>query len=355
MKATGFINIRKWFAGVPYIVGGLAAVVFGFASVTGKAGVETAIGSDVSSGELRALTVESWDKDYTGGGYGWLLETNRDEQIQTKPGDPEPKYEPQYSNAEVDREVKLVKGTPGDVRENQNFDEARLLAVKFAFTFPGYNVATIRPPHVDNYAIERPRPYMNDQVVEGTAKPRNCYKDTNLSEYQSTKRAQFIDCIYGVEMPGIVKKISIWVAGRGNEYDLEGWIEDWKGDTHILKFGSLDFVGWRPLTVEVPDTVPQDIDSFPQIKTIVFTKFKIRSTPQTSLEPVYIFFDELRILTDVFEVHFDGAQLDFDRSDCERKNRLLKVIKRAARFPEHFREPVDCQKAPGPAAPIPAK
>lgn len=332
---------------LPVMAGAFTATILGLSMVSGYAGVETAIGSDVSAHELRAITVESFDQDFSGGGYAWEVHTNRDK----KPDDPNAPYEPVYSNAMVEREVKLVSGTPGDVRENQDFADAKVLGVKFAFTFPGFNVVSIKPPHVDQYVIERPRPMFNEQVVEGQIKPKSCYKDPAMAELELTNRGQFVDCIYGVELPGQVKQVSIWVAGRGNEYNLEGWFEDWKGDNHILNFGTLDFVGWRPLTIEIPDNIPQDVASFPQIKTLVFKQFKIRATPNTSMEKVILFMDELRVLTDIFEVYFDGAQLDFDQADCQRKNRLLKVIRRHARYPEHFRTPTDCSKAPGPATP----
>lgn len=309
-----------------------------------RAGVETAIGNDVSQDEFRAITVESWDRDYSGGGYGWEVFTDKD----TKTKGP---YQPIASNLQAEREVKLIKGTPADIKYNIGKEDVRILGVKFAFTFPGYNVVTIRPPAVDHYIIERPRPYLNEIALAENYKARSCYQNPSLSNIFRTQRAQMVDCIVGVELPGQVSKISVWVLGRGNEYTLEGWIEDWRGDTHIFKFGSLDFVGWRPLTITIPKSVPQEVDSFPQIKTLVFKQFKIRSTPQTSLETVYLFFDELRILTNIFEPHFDGAQIDFDKADCETKNRLIKLLRQHARNPEIY-ELRDCSKAPGPAQPI---
>jgi hypothetical protein len=200
--------------------------------------------------------------------------------------------------------------------------------------------------------VERPRPYLNELALAENYKARSCYQNPALSSVVTTQRAQMVDCVVGINLPGVVSKISVWVLGRGNEYVLEGWIEDWKGNTHIYKFGSIDFVGWRPMTIEIPKSVPQDVSSYPQIKTLVFRQFKLRSTPQTSLETVYVFFDELRVLTNVFEVNFDGNQIDFDRADCEQKNRLIKLIQSSARRPDLY-QLKDCSQAPGPAAPIP--
>ena len=73
MKTTR--HLRKFT--VPLLVGGAAAALVLFSRTANvQAGVETAIGSDVESSELRAITIESWDSDYTGGGYGWEVVTN---------------------------------------------------------------------------------------------------------------------------------------------------------------------------------------------------------------------------------------------------------------------------------------
>lgn len=334
----------KFKVSIPTLVAALTGISSMFLIDGVQAGVETAVGSDVTASELRAITVESWDRDYSGGGYGWEVLTDKDTRTQGP-------YQPAASNLQAEREVKLIKGTPADIRENQGYDQARILGVKFAFTFSGYNVVTIRPPAVDHYIVERPRPYLNELALAENYKARSYYENPALSSAVTTQRAQMVDCVVGVNLPGVVSKISVWVLGRGNEYELEGWVEDWKGDTHIYKFGSIDFIGWRPMTIEIPKNVPQDVSSYPQIKTLVFRQFKLRSTPETSLETVYVFFDELRVLTNIFEVNFDGNQIDFDRADCEQKNRLIKLIQSSARRPDLY-QPKDCSTAPGPAAPI---
>ena len=340
----------KIFRNYPIMAAVTIGVAIGLVSAVGSAqnrsGVKTSVGSDVSSLELRSITIESFDKDYTGKGYGWEVHTNRDNTYKGK-------YDPDWGGLQSEREIKLVKGTPRDIKENAKFDKPYILGVRFAFTFPGHNTVTVQPPRdVDHYVVERPRPYLNEQAFSPRYKPKSCFQNAALSMNRNVNRPQVIDCVYGIEMPGIVRAVSVWVNGRGNEYDMEGWIEDWKGDTHKLKFGSLDFVGWRPMLAYVPKSVPQGVNSYPQVKTIVFKKFIIRNRPGTSLESVYLFFDELRVLTDIFEVHFDGAQINFDKPDCETKERLYEVVRRNTRHPDRFPPTGDCKTAPGKAAPI---
>ncbi|MDH5656259.1 MAG: hypothetical protein OEZ34_10145, partial [Spirochaetia bacterium] len=138
------------------------------------------------------------------------------------------------------------------------------------------------------------------------------------------------------------------------------WVEDWTGRVHILKFGSVDFIGWKPLTTMIPINIPQKQDVFPPTKNLIFKQFKLRSRHDTNQDTVYIFFDEFRALSKIFEVHFDGAQIDFDRADCERKNYLINLLRRNARNPDIYASAADCSTAPGAAeagggaAPAPA-
>ncbi|MCP5495236.1 MAG: hypothetical protein H7A23_11830 [Leptospiraceae bacterium] len=127
---------------------------------------------------------------------------------------------------------------------------------------------------------------------------------------------------------GQVKALSVWVLGRGDDYTLEGWFNDYKGDDHVLKFGSLKFVGWRPLTVEIPTFISQGGNAYPLRNSLVFTQFVIRSTPKTNGEMAYFFMDDIQILSDVFGVHFDGATTDFDFFDCRENQKLEYLLSR---------------------------
>ena len=113
-----------------------------------------------------------------------------------------------------------------------------------------------------------------------------------------------------LQLPGRVKGLSVWVHGRGNDFYLEAWVTDWKGEVHILKFGSMNFVGWQPLKAFVPPYIPQSIESYPQTKVLKIIRFVIRATPDASTEEMFMFFDQVKVLTDTFEVNFDGQGLE---------------------------------------------
>jgi hypothetical protein len=307
------MNIKKITIGIS-IASILATGLVGFASAQ-KKGVKTSNGNDLSANELRAITIETWDKT------PWEVFTDKDQkEYPTYPG-ASYKYENTLTNSQVVREVKLIDGGyPRDIKYldlKQDKKDLKVLGIKFKFTYPGNNEVTIRPPRAKEFEVIRPRGFVSDN---------NLTSKDQKTPVEKRGPSEVMDTIYGIEFPGVAKAISVWVCGRGNDYDLEGWIEDYKGNTHILKFGNIGFVGWRPMTANIPASVPQFTDTYPASKTAVFKQFKIRSNPRSTGETVYLFMDELRILTDAFEVHFDGANLHFDKEDCNNKLKLENVL-----------------------------
>lgn len=255
----------------------LAILFTGTGQISGE--LSNPNGDDVDAMELRSIIVEGW-------------ETGPWDAI-AKPGPPESTVE-----------VNTVNGIP----RNLSFDEnnKKSMGLRFQFIYPGNNTVILTPPE--------------DRVVKRYA-----------GQLDENNQPRFIE-VPGIELPGKVHAVSVWVLGRGNAYSLEGWIQDWKGDTHIYKFGSLDYIGWRPLTIEIPESVPQDVNSYPQTKTLILKKLVLRSKPQVSQEKVVLFFDSLKVLTDMYDLFFDGADLYFDEEDKEDLNRLDKYTEQLGKY-----------------------
>lgn len=287
------VNLSK------YIVAALIGIIVTFAiAEKGIAAVETLTGSDVGGDEYVSIVLEPWEDAKA----NWQASQH-------------PKLGQSYAKSAI------VKGSPGDLVRPWHKKETQVYALAFHFVFPGYNHINIIPPQpeIDKYPKECKSPEEDIYCIE------------RLKQQVDQEGNTITTILYGLEIPGIASKISVWVCGRGNEYNLEGWIEDWKGNTYIYQFGTVDFIGWRPLEITIPKSIPQAVDSFPQTKTLIFKKFVLRSTPRTSGEKVFLFFDDLKVLTNIFEVNFDGALLNFPEqdgiSDLAQKSRIQSLIK----------------------------
>ncbi|MCP5495235.1 MAG: hypothetical protein H7A23_11825 [Leptospiraceae bacterium] len=136
----------------------------------------TAIGNDVTAKELKAFTVEGWDGPAIPGNPRilpanpseepkdaskpplWEIYTNlekvppmlQDDKSAVK----KPDYEPKKQVPQFYREVKVIEGNPRDLKrvEYKTPDERKnysIFAMKFQFTYPGYNAVFIRPPPRD--------------------------------------------------------------------------------------------------------------------------------------------------------------------------------------------------------------
>lgn len=289
----------------------LAAIplLYSFAAISAgpvKSGsaIKTLNGDDTDGMEIRSVQVEGFESE------PWTAVVT--------PGDPEaipavvdaqgtPMQGEKWNSPEVG-----LKGTTAQKCRPQNlaYDETnnKCLGLRFKFIYPGNNVVALIPPA-----------------------SRKIYRTLDELDHNNKPKVQEIP---GLKLPGKVKAVSVWVLGRGNDYTLEAWVQDWRGSTHVLKMGSVNFVGWRPLTAKVPIGVPQDIDTYPQTKNLVLTKLVLRSKPTANTEKVVIFFDAVKVLTDMYDVHFDGADVDFDENDKKEKAEAKEYAKNLKKYSE---------------------
>ncbi|HET6487940.1 MAG TPA: flagellar filament outer layer protein FlaA, partial [Spirochaetia bacterium] len=105
------------------------------------------------------------------------------------------------------------------------------------------------------------------------------------------------------------QKIDLWIWGSNYNYWLDLYLRDYQGIDHVLHFGSLRFVGWKDLTVDIPSSIPQSRTYIPRYEGMVMTKLVMWTAPDEKVDDFFLFVDEINCLTDIFESRFDGEDL----------------------------------------------
>jgi hypothetical protein len=112
-----------------------------------------------------------------------------------------------------------------------------------------------------------------------------------------------------IRIPGKVMFFDTWVWGSNYNYYLEAHFEDYRGITHVFQLGDLSYVGWRNLRVTIPVHIPQAEKHIPAEKPLRFTKYVIWTRPSEVVDGFFIYFDHMKVLTDLYIRRFDGDNL----------------------------------------------
>ncbi len=112
-----------------------------------------------------------------------------------------------------------------------------------------------------------------------------------------------------IVIPGRAKKVDVWVWGANYYYNLAVHLMDYRGIVHKLSLGSLHFMGWKNLSVEIPKQIPQIVRYLPMEKPLSIVRFEIWTEPAERVDDYIIYFDNLKVLTDVYKEQFDGDVL----------------------------------------------
>jgi len=121
-----------------------------------------------------------------------------------------------------------------------------------------------------------------------------------------------------IRIPGRVRSLDLWVWGSNLKFYIEVFLRDYQGVVHTLRLGDISYVGWRNLRVNVPTSIPQSKRILPAYAGLTFVKFRIWTQPVERVNDFYIYFKQLRVLTDTFENLFDGNNL----ADPQQVNKL---------------------------------
>ncbi len=190
------------------------------------------------------------------------------------------------SSPNSDKDITGVKSNPGGPWGLAVADDEKklCLGVKSGFKTKGYNFVEVLPP------VYKKEYYPNLQ---------NLFS----SEIPNPKGERFIP------LPGKVQSIDVWVAGRNFRYTVEIWLKDYNGFVYALEMGKVNFAGWRNLSKQMPGYIPQEEKYLPKEKPLKFIKFVIRADPDERANKLYLYFDHMKVITDVYIERFDGDDI----------------------------------------------
>lgn len=99
---------------------------------------------------------------------------------------------------------------------------------------------------------------------------------------------------------GIVKLVSVWVAGRNAPHELKLMVRDQTGNRRELSMGLLNFSGWKQMSVAIPSVVRQQDPRHGDRAGLTIEGFRVKCSLLDTYGSYYIYFDDLRALTDTY-------------------------------------------------------
>lgn len=139
-----------------------------------------------------------------------------------------------------------------------------------------------------------------EEEAIGIATPDEFVLGVKASFFRRGNSEIYIQPIRPLQVPGITKTISVWVVGRNFNHRLSVVVGDYFGNVNLLQMGTLNFSGWKQLTVAVPPTLVQRDFNYNDRMGLQILGFMIEPDLMETYGTYYVYFDGLRALTDLF-------------------------------------------------------
>ncbi|MCL2128142.1 MAG: flagellar filament outer layer protein FlaA [Treponema sp.] len=151
-------------------------------------------------------------------------------------------------------------------------------------------------------AAKEPIPDEEDQDI-----PDKYVLGTRVDYLRRGYNSFFIRPIRPIPIEGITKTVSMWVVGRNFNHDIKLLIQDFFGRNYEIYMGKLNFQGWKKLTVAIPPQSADGVNGVTQRSYhynnqmgLRIMGFKIECDPLEAFGSYYVYFDDLRAVTDLF-------------------------------------------------------
>lgn len=128
-----------------------------------------------------------------------------------------------------------------------------------------------------------------------------------------------VSSVKPLPVEGIAKVVNVWVVGRNYNHTLKLLLEDYWGTQFELYMGKLNHSGWKKMSVAIPPQNPDGRSGIVQKDYHYSTKmglkvvgFRIECDPTDAYGSYYMYFDDLRITSDLYELEARDVDDMFD-------------------------------------------
>lgn len=155
---------------------------------------------------------------------------------------------------------------------------------------------------------------LNKKAIEAEADmniPDTKVFGAKISFYRRGKNSFTVSAVKPLPIEGITKTVSFWVVGRSIPHEISLIVEDFFGQQFEIYVGKLNHAGWKLMTAAIP---PQGINAYAGAGIVQrnnhygknmglkIVGFKINCDLDESYGRYYIYFDDLRAVTDLYEI-----------------------------------------------------
>jgi len=128
-----------------------------------------------------------------------------------------------------------------------------------------------------------------------------------------------VSAVKPLPVEGIAKVVNVWVVGRNYNHTLKLMLEDYWGNPFELYMGKLNHSGWKKMSVAIPPQNPDGRSGIIQKDYHYSTRmglkivgFRIECDPTDAYGSYYIYFDDLRAVSDLYEMEARDIDDMFD-------------------------------------------
>lgn len=102
-----------------------------------------------------------------------------------------------------------------------------------------------------------------------------------------------------IQIRGVVKSVSFWTIGRLYNHNISLLFTTYSGQKLVIPVGTMNHYGWKKMEVEIPESIVQTDPNYPCYGGMEFTGFLISLDAMEIRGDYYIYFDDLRITSDI--------------------------------------------------------